>query len=45
MNALLDDYLFEMPARKIKNVIVTGKMVDEKLAKIIQDEDLSKYIL
>jgi ATP-dependent HslUV protease ATP-binding subunit HslU len=45
MNALLDDYLFEMPARKIKNVIITGKMVDDKLAKIIQDEDLSKYIL
>lgn len=45
MNALLDDYLFQMPDPKITRLTVTKAMVSRKLARIIEDEDLSKYIL
>ena len=45
MNALLEDYLFNMPDTKYKTVRVTKTMVKKKLARIIEDEDLSKYIL
>jgi ATP-dependent HslUV protease ATP-binding subunit HslU len=45
MNALLEEYLFNMPSAKIKKVDITAENVNEKLAKIIKDEDLSKYIL
>nr|HPR18488.1 HslU--HslV peptidase ATPase subunit [Candidatus Cloacimonadota bacterium] len=45
MNALLDDFLFDMPDTNFKSVTITKKMVTEKLARIIEDEDLSKYIL
>ena len=45
MNALLDTYLFDMPDKKFKTVRITQIMVKKKLARIIEDEDLSKYIL
>jgi len=45
MNALLDNYLFDMPDKKLKRVVVTKNTVEKKLNKIIKDEDLSKYIL
>ena len=45
MNALLDNYLFDMPDKKIKRVVITKNTVEKKLNKIIKDEDLSKYIL
>ncbi len=45
MNHLLEEYLFDMPDKTFKHVIVTPKMVKEKLNKIIQNEDLSRYIL
>jgi len=45
MNALLEDYLFEMPTKKIKAVNISKIDVLEKLDRIIKDEDLSKYIL
>jgi len=45
MNALLEDYLFEMPTKKYKRVTITKKIVNQKLRKLIKDEDLSKYIL
>ncbi len=45
LNALLDDYLFAMPDSGLKKVKITEKEVDEKLEKIIQNEDLSRYIL
>ena len=44
MTTLLEDILFEPPVKK-KKVIVTGRMVSTRLDKIIEDEDLSKYIL
>lgn len=45
MNALLDNYLFDMPDKKLKKVVITKNTVEKKLSKIIEDEDLSKYIL
>ncbi len=46
MNTLLDIYLFDMPYNtKNKKVVITKKLVDLKLKPIIEDEDLSKYIL
>jgi ATP-dependent HslUV protease ATP-binding subunit HslU len=45
MNALLDEYLFDMPDKKFKTAFITKDMVEKKLNKIITDEDLSKYIL
>jgi len=45
MNSLLGDYLFNMPDPKIKTVTITKTKVNNKLDKIIKNEDLSKYIL
>ncbi len=45
MNSLLDDHLFNMPDSKIKSVTITKSKVNDKLDKIIKNEDLSKYIL
>lgn len=45
MTALLDDYLFEIPDYNEKTIIITAKYVDEKLRKLLEDKDLSRYIL
>ncbi len=45
MNSLLENYLFEIPDKKIKKIVITKEEVDKKLSKIISDEDLSNYIL
>ena len=44
MTTLLEDILFEPPTRKRK-VTITARAVDKKLTEIIEDEDLSRYIL
>ena len=44
MTTLLEDLLFEPPVRKRK-VIITGRTVEKKLSAIVEDEDLSRYIL
>jgi len=45
INAVLDDLLFEMPSPKLKKVKIDKAMIIDKVAKLIEDEDLSKYIL
>ncbi len=45
MNALLEDYLFEMPELSEKLIKINEMYVEEKLDKIVSDEDLSRYIL
>ncbi len=45
MTTLLEEYLFAMPDRKLKNVDISGEFVREKLNKIIEDEDLARHIL
>jgi ATP-dependent HslUV protease ATP-binding subunit HslU len=44
MTTLLEDLLFKPPTRK-KKVSITAKTVEKKLSSIIEDEDLSRYIL
>jgi len=45
MNTLLEDLLFDLPKPSIQKVEIDQKCVRNKLTKIIEDEDLSKYIL
>jgi ATP-dependent HslUV protease ATP-binding subunit HslU len=45
MSNLLEEYLFDLPNQDAKNIKITQKMVEGKLHGIIQDEDLSQYIL
>jgi ATP-dependent HslUV protease ATP-binding subunit HslU len=42
---LLEDVLFELPDYPTKQIVFDGKAVRERLAKIVDDEDLRKYIL
>ena len=44
LTTLLEDLLFEPPTKK-KKANITAKMVEKQLEEIIQNEDLSKYIL
>jgi len=45
MTTLLEEYLFDLPEKKMPSIIVTRKLVNDKLEQIIKDEDLAKYIL
>ncbi|MFC1544842.1 ATP-dependent protease ATPase subunit HslU [Gemmatimonadota bacterium] len=45
MFALMEDVLFELPEREEKNIPVTAQTVRDKLEKLVQDEDLRRYIL
>ena len=42
---LLDDLMYEIPDNPVKELIVDKDFVTNRLADIIQDEDLSRYIL
>jgi len=45
MEALLDEISFSAPEMKKKDVMINAEYVKEKLEDIIEDEDLSRYIL
>jgi ATP-dependent HslUV protease ATP-binding subunit HslU len=45
MSLLLEEVLFTLPDKKIRNVKITPKEVQKKLKPIVADEDLTKYIL
>ncbi len=45
MTTLLEDLLFELPDVAEKRVVFSGKEVRERLMRIVEDEDLRKYIL
>jgi ATP-dependent HslUV protease ATP-binding subunit HslU len=45
METLLDEYSFEGPDLKDKNVNIDAKYVEKQLAEIVKNEDLSRYIL
>ncbi len=44
LTTLLEDILFEPPTNK-KKVTITAKIVDKSLSAIVENEDLSRYIL
>lgn len=45
LTTLLEDILFEVPNPKIKKITITDKKVRDTLKDIVEDEDLSRYIL
>lgn len=45
MEHLLDEYSFEGPDLKEKNVVIDSNYVQQQLAEIVKNEDLSRYIL
>jgi len=45
LTTLLEDILFEVPETKFKNIEITQEKVKEQLSEIVEDEDLSRYIL
>jgi ATP-dependent HslUV protease ATP-binding subunit HslU len=45
MTTLLDEILFELPDPGITEITIDENMVKEKLERIIEDEDLARYIL
>ncbi len=44
MSTLLEDIMFDAPGKK-KNIKITKTMVDKMLGDIVEDEDISRYIL
>ena len=45
METLLDEYSFEGPDLKDKEVTINAAYVQSQLADIVKNEDLSRYIL
>ncbi len=45
MNALLEEELFRMPNAKVKKIHITKEIVRDRLTDLVEDEDLSRYIL
>lgn len=45
MTTLLEEVLFELPEAEFKKIEITKKKVSETLKEIVEDEDLSRYIL
>jgi ATP-dependent HslUV protease ATP-binding subunit HslU len=45
MTTLLEDIMFKVPDTKVRKVKVTKEMVENTLKDIVEDEDLSRYIL
>jgi ATP-dependent HslUV protease ATP-binding subunit HslU len=45
MERLLDDVSFDAAERKDRGLSVDGKLVRERLEALVQDQDLSRYIL
>jgi len=45
LTTLLEDIMFDCPGRKSKTMQITKATVKRKLDSVIEDEDLSKYIL
>jgi len=45
LTALLEDFLFNIPDQKIKKLEISKEIVQNKLHDIVEDEDLSRYIL
>lgn len=44
MTTLLEEIMFEAPGKK-RNIKITASMVNKQLSSIIEDQDLSRYIL
>jgi ATP-dependent HslUV protease ATP-binding subunit HslU len=45
LTTLLEDVLFELPDYPIKHIVIDAPAVRERLLRIVEDEDLRRYIL
>jgi ATP-dependent HslUV protease ATP-binding subunit HslU len=45
MTTLLEDIMFRIPETKMQKIVVTKKLVEDTLRSIVEDKDLSRYIL
>lgn len=45
MTTLLEDLMFKIPETKLRKIVVTKKLVEDTLKAIVEDKDLSRYIL
>jgi len=45
LERLLEELLFEAPDMQMGEVKITRQYVDEKIGHIVEDKDLSRYIL
>ena len=45
MSTLLEEILFEVPEKKQEKLVIDKEMVTKTLESIVEDEDLSRYIL
>ena len=45
MSALMEDVLFELPNYPEKHIVFDARVVRERLARIVDDDDLRRYIL
>lgn len=45
LEKIMEDLSFEAPDLKGQKVVIDEKMIEEKLGQLVQDEDLSRYIL
>ena len=45
LERLLDEISFDASDRQEKNIEITGEFVDEKLGELVEDQDLSRFIL
>lgn len=45
MTTLLEDILFELPSDKWLSITITAEDVRDKLEKIVQDDDMARYVL
>jgi ATP-dependent protease HslVU (ClpYQ) ATPase subunit len=45
MSTLVEDLLFDLPDGKTLKVVIDAADVRERLAKVVQNDDLRKYIL
>ncbi len=45
MTTLLEDVLFDLPDGELRDVVVDGAFVRERLTEVAADEDLRRYIL
>lgn len=42
---MLEDVLFELPDYPTKHIVIDGAAVRDRLMRIVEDEDLRRYIL
>ena len=45
MSTLVEDLLFDLPDGTTRKVVIDGAAVKERLASVVQNDDLRKYIL